>query len=107
MTHHGNHYEIYKPNGGSATFNKYYYFGTNRIAARIGSTTPSNGTLFYMQGDHPSILRDRLGFVVARDDEWRRAQHAANVFSVWSETRRGRQSTANADGLHLHGTKER
>jgi len=42
----GNHYEVYKPNGGSATTNKYYYFGTTRVAARI------NGTLFYMQGDH-------------------------------------------------------
>ncbi len=47
----GNHYEIYKT-GGTTTFNKYYYFGANRVAARIGSTTPSNGTLFYMQGDH-------------------------------------------------------
>ncbi len=42
----GNHYEIYKPNAGTTTFNKYYYFGSQRIAARI------NGTLFYMQGDH-------------------------------------------------------
>ncbi len=42
----GSHFEVYKPNGSSATTNKYYYFGSQRVAARI------NGTLFYMQGDH-------------------------------------------------------
>jgi RHS repeat-associated protein len=37
---------VYVPNGGSATFNKYYYFGAQRVAAKIAST------LFYLQGDH-------------------------------------------------------
>jgi RHS repeat-associated protein len=42
----GNYFEVYVPNGGSATFNKYYYFGAQRVAAKIA------GTLFYFQGDH-------------------------------------------------------
>lgn len=41
----GNYYEVWKPSG-TATINKYYYFGANRVAANI------SGTLFYMQGDH-------------------------------------------------------
>jgi RHS repeat-associated protein len=42
----GNIYEVWVPNSGTTTFNKYYYFGTQRIAAKIA------GTLFYFQGDH-------------------------------------------------------
>lgn len=45
----GNYYEIWKP-AGSATFSKYYYFGSTRVAARIPVSGVS--TLFYMQGDH-------------------------------------------------------
>jgi RHS repeat-associated protein len=42
----GNYFEVWVPNGGSATFNKYYYFGAQRVAAKIGAD------LFYLQGDH-------------------------------------------------------
>jgi hypothetical protein len=37
---------VYVPNSGTTTFNKYYYFGSQRVAAKIA------GTLFYFQGDH-------------------------------------------------------
>jgi RHS repeat-associated protein len=46
MYYIGNYYEVYVPNSGTTTFNKYYYFGTQRIAAKIA------GTLFFFQGDH-------------------------------------------------------
>jgi RHS repeat-associated protein len=42
----GNYYEVWVPNSGTTTFNKYYYFGAQRVAAKIAST------LFYFQGDH-------------------------------------------------------
>jgi RHS repeat-associated protein len=42
----GNYFEVWVPNSGTTTFNKYYYFGSQRVAARIAST------LFYFQGDH-------------------------------------------------------
>jgi RHS repeat-associated protein len=42
----GNYYEVYVPTSGSTTFNKYYYFGAQRVAAKIANT------LFYLQGDH-------------------------------------------------------
>jgi RHS repeat-associated protein len=42
----GNYFEVYVPNSGTTTFNKYYYFGAQRVAAKIA------GTLFYFQGDH-------------------------------------------------------
>ena len=40
----GNSFEVYV--SGGTTFNKYYYFGSQRVAARIANT------LFYLQGDH-------------------------------------------------------
>ena len=40
----GNSFEVYV--SGATTFNKYYYFGAQRVAAKIA------GTLFYFQGDH-------------------------------------------------------
>jgi hypothetical protein len=46
MYYIGNYFEVYVPNSGTTTFNKYYYFGSQRVAAKIGST------LFYFQGDH-------------------------------------------------------
>jgi YD repeat-containing protein len=42
----GNYYEVYVPNSGTTTFNKFYYFGAQRVAAKIGAD------LFYLQGDH-------------------------------------------------------
>jgi RHS repeat-associated protein len=42
----GNYFEVYVPNSGTTTFNKYYYFSAQRVAAKIA------GTLFYLQGDH-------------------------------------------------------
>jgi RHS repeat-associated protein len=42
----GNYYEVYVPSGGGQSINKYYYFGTQRVAANIA------GTLFYLQSDH-------------------------------------------------------
>lgn len=58
----GNYYEVWKP-AGSATFNKYYFFGANRLATRI------NGTLFYMQGDYlgsSSLLMTTAGALQTR-----------------------------------------
>ena len=46
MYYIGNYFEVWVPNSGTTTFNKYYYFGSQRVAARIAST------LFYFQGDH-------------------------------------------------------
>jgi hypothetical protein len=46
MYYIGNYFEVWVPNSGTTTFNKYYYFGAQRVAARIVST------LFYFQGDH-------------------------------------------------------
>jgi YD repeat-containing protein len=46
----GNYYEVWVPNGGSPSSNKYYYFGSQRVASRIAST------LFYLQGDHLGSL---------------------------------------------------
>ena len=46
MYYIGNYFEVWVPNSGTTTFNKYYYFSAQRIAARIAST------LFYFQGDH-------------------------------------------------------
>ena len=45
----GNCYKVWVPNSGTTTFNKFYYFGAQRVAAKIA------GTLFY-----PSFPQDML-----------------------------------------------